>query len=113
LHDARQSSLERSLVIERPLADADDPDRAQQVAAALGIALSAAVAEISDQVVRKLPAPAPAPAPAARPASAERIRLRYVYSQTPATTQLATSCGDQLKNERSVRRVRTPGADPS
>ena len=58
LHDARQSSLERSLVIERPLADVDEPDRAQQVAAALGIALGAAVAEISDQVVRKLPPPA-------------------------------------------------------
>jgi cholesterol transport system auxiliary component len=57
LHDARQSSLERSLVIERPLADVDEPDRAQQVAAALGSALSAAVSEISDQVVRKLAAP--------------------------------------------------------
>ncbi|HEX6272979.1 MAG TPA: LPS assembly lipoprotein LptE [Polyangiaceae bacterium] len=64
LHDARQSSLERSLVIERPLADADDPDRAQQVAAALGIALGAAVAEISDQVVRRLPSSAPAAPPA-------------------------------------------------
>lgn len=57
VHDVRQSSLERSLVIERPLADAGGSDHAQKVAAALGIALNAAVSEISDQVVRKLPAP--------------------------------------------------------
>jgi cholesterol transport system auxiliary component len=63
LHDARQSSLERSLVIEQPLAAADEPDRAQQVAAALGVALGAAVAEISDQVARKLRTPTAGPAP--------------------------------------------------
>lgn len=77
LHDARQSSLERSLVIERPLADVDEPDRAQKVAAALGIALGAAVSEISDQVVRKLPAPAvPSPTEPLPPAGATSERPR-------------------------------------
>jgi hypothetical protein len=72
LHDARQSSLERSLVIERPLSTADDPDVTQRVAFALTIALGAAVAQIGEEVASKLSAPAPAPPPLTAPADPSR-----------------------------------------
>ena len=72
LHDARQSSLERSLVIERALTDTAEPDRAQQVAAALAIALTDAVSEISDQVTRKLGATTTVPAPFTEPSDPSR-----------------------------------------
>jgi cholesterol transport system auxiliary component len=54
LHDDRQASLERSVVIERALAADGDVDHAQRVASALGAALTAAVAEVSDTVARHL-----------------------------------------------------------
>jgi len=57
LYDQGQSSLERSLVVERPLAADTGPDRAQRVAAALALCLTAAVTEVSDEVVRNLRTP--------------------------------------------------------
>jgi cholesterol transport system auxiliary component len=57
LYDHGQSSLERSLVVERPLAADTGPDRAQRVAAALALCLTAAVSEVSDEVVRNLRTP--------------------------------------------------------
>ena len=54
LYDHGQSSLERSLVVERPLAADTRTDRAQRVAAALALCLTSAVAEVSDQVARNL-----------------------------------------------------------
>lgn len=72
LHDARQSSLERSLVIERPLVTADEPDSAQQVAAALTIALSEAVTRIGEEVVAKIAIPAAGPPPLKEPAAPSR-----------------------------------------
>ena len=59
LYDHGQSSLERSLVVERPLAADNHPDRAQRVAAALALCLAAAVSEVSDEVARNLHTPAP------------------------------------------------------
>lgn len=59
LYDNGQSSLERSLVVERPLAADTLPDRAQQVATALALCLTAAVSEVSDEVVRNLRTPVP------------------------------------------------------
>jgi cholesterol transport system auxiliary component len=62
LHDARQSSLERSLTVERPLAPPSrDTLHAQLVASALGAALMSAVAEVADEVSQKLVAPPDAP----------------------------------------------------
>jgi cholesterol transport system auxiliary component len=61
LHDARQSSLERSMVIERPLSTGVETEPLQQVAAALTLALSAAVSRIGEEVAPKIAAPAPAP----------------------------------------------------
>jgi cholesterol transport system auxiliary component len=54
LYDQGQSSLERSLVVERPLAADTGTDRAQRVAAALALCLTAAVSEVSDEVARSL-----------------------------------------------------------
>jgi len=61
LHDDRQASLERSVVVERPLAEG--PDRAADVASALGLALATAVADVSNAVVENLPATHAAPCP--------------------------------------------------
>jgi cholesterol transport system auxiliary component len=63
LHDDRQASLERSVVIERTLAPDGDADHAQRVASALGSALAAAVTDVSNQVAHHLrtrPRPVPA-----------------------------------------------------
>jgi cholesterol transport system auxiliary component len=54
LYDQGQSSLERSLVVERPLAAEPEADRAQRVAAALALCLTAAVTQMSDDVVHEL-----------------------------------------------------------
>jgi cholesterol transport system auxiliary component len=59
LYDNGQSSLERSLVVERPLAADTHPDRAERVATALALCLTAAVSEVSDEVVRNLRTPVP------------------------------------------------------
>jgi cholesterol transport system auxiliary component len=79
LHDARQSSLERSLVVERPIERASDADAMQQVAAALTVALDAAVSQLSHEVAAKIAEPAPA-APSltepAVPATATSVRAR-------------------------------------
>lgn len=62
LHDARQSSLERSLTVERELAPASrETLHAQLVASALGAALASAVTEVANDVSQKLVAPPPAP----------------------------------------------------
>lgn len=53
LHDDRQASLERSVVVERPLAGG--PDRPADVASALRLALGTAVADVSDAVIKHLP----------------------------------------------------------
>jgi cholesterol transport system auxiliary component len=87
LHDDRQATLEQSLVVERALPADGDVDHAQRVASALGSALTAAVADVSDQVTRHLMAlPRPAPttesadpatapsAPAPRSPSGSEIR---------------------------------------
>jgi cholesterol transport system auxiliary component len=77
LHDAKQSSLERSLVIERPLALAGEPDRAQQVAAALVVALGAAVAEISDRVALELRTPPTVPVPLTEPSALPKATSQH------------------------------------
>jgi cholesterol transport system auxiliary component len=59
LYDHGQSSLERSLVMERPLAADIRTDRAQRIAAALAHCLTAAVSEVSDEVARNLRTPVP------------------------------------------------------
>jgi len=65
LHDARQASLERSLLIERPLGPSSPATvHAELVATALGGALTSAVAEVADEVSRTLLAPPTAPASA-------------------------------------------------
>jgi cholesterol transport system auxiliary component len=79
LHDARQSSLERSLVIEQPLATSGEPDSMQKVAAALTLALGAAVSRIGEDVVSRIPTTAPTPSPLREPvdpskATSERAR---------------------------------------
>jgi cholesterol transport system auxiliary component len=74
LHDARQSSLERSLVIEHPLATGNDSDVTQRVAVALGVALSAAVSQMGEEVASKIAPPVlTAPADPSR-ATSERAR---------------------------------------
>jgi cholesterol transport system auxiliary component len=65
LHDDRQVSLERSLVVERPLVEDGDVDHAQRVASALGAALAQAVAEVGAEVLAQLRAQ-----PAAKPVTA-------------------------------------------
>ena len=65
LHDARQSTLEKSLTIERPLpAPSRETLQAQLVASALGAALASAVSEVADDVSQKLASPAGTPASA-------------------------------------------------
>lgn len=54
LHDDRQVSLERSLVVERPLVADGDKDHAQRVASALGEALAQATGEVGAEVVTYL-----------------------------------------------------------
>jgi cholesterol transport system auxiliary component len=54
LYDHGQSSLERSLVVERPLAVDPGPDRAERIAAALSLCLTAAVTEVCDKVATNL-----------------------------------------------------------
>jgi cholesterol transport system auxiliary component len=61
LHDERQSQLERRVVVERPLPASAANASAQEVTAALALALSAAVLDVSDQVTRELRAPAAEP----------------------------------------------------
>jgi len=51
LHDDRQVSLERSLLVERPLVADGDKDHAQRVATALGQALAQATADVGAEVV--------------------------------------------------------------
>jgi cholesterol transport system auxiliary component len=65
LHDDRQSQLERRVVIERPLPPNARGASALEVTAALALALTAAVAEVSDQVARGLQATAAEPCAAA------------------------------------------------
>ena len=65
LHDERQSQLERRVVIERPLPPGTRNASARDVTAALALALTAAVLDISEQVTRELRAPAPEPCAAA------------------------------------------------
>jgi cholesterol transport system auxiliary component len=65
LHDDRQSQLERRVVIERPLPRNAQGASALEVTAALALALTAAVSEVSDQVARGLRAAAPEPCAAA------------------------------------------------
>ncbi len=54
LHDDREVSLERTLVVERPLVADGDADHAQRVASALGSALAEIVAEVGAEVVPQL-----------------------------------------------------------
>jgi len=67
LHDDRQSQLERRVVVERPLPARTSDSSAGDVTAALALALTAAVLDISDQVTRELRATAPEPCAAAEP----------------------------------------------
>ena len=60
LHDDRQSQLERRVVVERPLPASAADASAREVTAALALALSAAVSDVSEQVTRELHAPAAA-----------------------------------------------------
>jgi cholesterol transport system auxiliary component len=68
LHDDRQSQLERRVMVERPLPASAANASAQEVTAALALALSAAVLDVSDQVTRELRAPAVEPCAEAEPA---------------------------------------------
>jgi cholesterol transport system auxiliary component len=61
VHADGQSSLERSLVVERPLAQTNELDPPRQVAAALALALSDAVSQVSEEVTHTLRAPTPEP----------------------------------------------------
>jgi cholesterol transport system auxiliary component len=54
LHDDRRSQLERRVVVERPLPPSSGNASAREVTAALALALSVAVSDISDQVTREL-----------------------------------------------------------
>jgi len=65
LHDARQSTLERSVTVERALGPPSrDTVHAQLVASALGAALASAVSEVADGVSEKLVVPAGPPSSA-------------------------------------------------
>jgi len=68
LHDDRQASLERSIVVERPLSAAADP--AAEVASALGAALTIAVNKVSNAVIAALPATEATPCVNTEPPSA-------------------------------------------
>jgi cholesterol transport system auxiliary component len=59
VHEHGQSSLERSLVVERPLPTTEESDPARQVAAALALALAQAVTQVSDEVTAVLRPPKP------------------------------------------------------
>ena len=61
LHDDRESFLEQSVVIERPLADGNEADRSERVASALGGALAEAVSKLGDAVTQYVRAPDPVP----------------------------------------------------
>jgi len=61
LHDDRQSQLEQSLTIERPLPASARGASASEVTAALTLALAAAVSEMSERVARELAPQAPEP----------------------------------------------------
>jgi cholesterol transport system auxiliary component len=63
LHDDRQSQLERHVVVERTLPNSSQGASARDVTAALSLALTAAVQDVSDQVARELRAPVPVPEP--------------------------------------------------
>lgn len=54
LHDERESVLERSITIERPLPPGTDADRAERIAQALGATLADAVTRVSDAVTQDL-----------------------------------------------------------
>jgi cholesterol transport system auxiliary component len=69
VHEDGQSSLERSLVVERALVQTNEPDPARQVAAALALALADAVSRVSEEVTRTLRAPIPEPCMPAASAS--------------------------------------------
>jgi cholesterol transport system auxiliary component len=56
LHDDRQSTLEKSLVVERALGQSTETEHAQLIASALGAALTVAVSEVGDDVARELAA---------------------------------------------------------
>jgi cholesterol transport system auxiliary component len=74
LRDEREATLERHLVIQRPLPTNADGDHTQAVAVALGQALSEAVSQVSDAVAEHLPPPAPAPCAAPpSPSKPERV----------------------------------------
>lgn len=61
LHEDGQSSLEQSLVVERPLSATSERDPARQVAAALALALTDAVEKVSADVTQRLQAAPPKP----------------------------------------------------
>jgi cholesterol transport system auxiliary component len=73
LHDDRQASLERSIVVERALEPDGKVEHAQRVASALGLALAAAVSEVSDDVIRHLRALPRAPSPATEASDPARV----------------------------------------
>jgi ABC-type uncharacterized transport system auxiliary subunit len=79
LHDARQSSLERSVVIEQPLTSVDEPDAAQQVAAALTIALRTAVTRLGEDVATEIARAAPAPSPLKEPAGPSKATSEHSH----------------------------------
>jgi cholesterol transport system auxiliary component len=57
LHDDRQSQLERRVAVERPLPATSGQASARDVTAALALVLTAAVLDVSNQVIRELRAP--------------------------------------------------------
>ena len=61
LHDDRQSQLERHVLVERPLPASTRGASSREVTAALALALTAAVLDVSDQVTRQLSVPAAEP----------------------------------------------------
>lgn len=61
LHDDRQSLLERHVVVERPLPAGGREASARDVTAALALALTDAVFDVSEQVAGELRAPVPEP----------------------------------------------------
>jgi cholesterol transport system auxiliary component len=79
LHDDRESFVEQSIVVERPLPAGSEADRAERVAGALGEALAEAVSQVSDAVTETLRTPAIVPCAAPEPA-------RVVVSSSHAAT---------------------------
>jgi len=57
LHDDREALLEKSVVVEQPLAPDAGEEHAQRVAEAIGSALDAAVRRVGDDVVRGMSSP--------------------------------------------------------